>query len=146
VTLCEGVEGAGSGHDRDGRCEVRMAGGPLRYWVITGVPSRVLRGWAALTGTPARPPVWALGMQYALDGRGGAAEVREAVAAHREHGLPLRAVHVGGGPSEAQGGGPETGPLGFPGLPEVAGEPGGEDVPLVATLGPAVAADPGSRP
>lgn len=30
VTLAEGEEGAGSGHDRPGTCEVRMGGGPLR--------------------------------------------------------------------------------------------------------------------
>ncbi|MGK5450761.1 glycosyl hydrolase, partial [Streptomyces radiopugnans] len=68
VTLREGVEGAGSGHDRPGRCEVRMSGGPLRYWVLTGAPSRVLHGWRALTGAPVLPPRWALGHQAGLWG------------------------------------------------------------------------------
>lgn len=38
VTLSEGQEGAGSGHDRAGTCEVRMEGGPLRCWVMVGPP------------------------------------------------------------------------------------------------------------
>ncbi|MGB8939155.1 MAG: glycosyl hydrolase, partial [Streptomyces sp.] len=42
VAVREGEEGAGSGHDRAGSCEVRMDGGPLRCWVIVGTPARVL--------------------------------------------------------------------------------------------------------
>ncbi|MEU3194628.1 glycosyl hydrolase, partial [Streptomyces sp. NPDC006992] len=52
VAVREGAEGRGSGHDRPARCEVRMSGGPMRYWVVAGAPSRVLHGWAALTGAP----------------------------------------------------------------------------------------------
>ncbi|MBK6047065.1 glycosyl hydrolase, partial [Streptomyces sp. MBT55] len=61
VVLREGEEGAGSGHDRPGACEVRMEGGPLRCWVVVGTPARVLQGWTALTGASALPPSWALG-------------------------------------------------------------------------------------
>lgn len=95
VTLREGEEGAGSGHDRPGASELRMDGGPVRCWVIVGAPSRVLHTWAALTGAPALPPSWALGHHHARVGDGSAEQVRRVVAAHREHGLPLDAVHVG---------------------------------------------------
>lgn len=36
LTLREGVEGAGSGHDRVGTGELRMEGGPVRGWVMAG--------------------------------------------------------------------------------------------------------------
>ncbi|MER5587433.1 glycoside hydrolase family 31 protein [Streptomyces asoensis] len=94
VTLREGVEGAGSGHDRPGACEMRMDGGPLRCWVVVGTPARVLLAWVSLTGAPALPPAWALGHQHARGGPGGEEEVRRVVAAHQEHGLPLDAVLV----------------------------------------------------
>ncbi|MFE0645755.1 glycoside hydrolase family 31 protein [Streptomyces sp. NPDC058877] len=94
VTLAEGEEGAGSGHDRPGTSEVRMTGGPLRCWVVVGSPARVLHGWAALTGAPALPPSWALGPQHARWGFGSAGEVRRVVAGYRERGLPLSAVHL----------------------------------------------------
>ncbi len=82
VTLREGEEGAGSGHDRPGGCEVRMEGGPLRCWAVVGTPARVLRGWAALTGAPAVPPSWV------LDGQdGGGVPVPYPV---RVRGLPAR--------------------------------------------------------
>ncbi|MBT2530525.1 glycosyl hydrolase, partial [Streptomyces sp. ISL-99] len=71
VTLREGEEGAGSGHDRPGTSELRMDGGPLRCWVVAGTPARVLRGWSALTGAPVLPPSWALGPQHAWRGSGG---------------------------------------------------------------------------
>ncbi|MGW0579404.1 TIM-barrel domain-containing protein, partial [Streptomyces sp. NPDC002920] len=95
VTLREGEEGAGSGHDRAGSCEVRMDGGPLRCWVVVGTPARVLLAWASLTGAPALPPAWALGHHHVREGLGGEQEVRRVVAAHQEHGLPLDAVHLG---------------------------------------------------
>lgn len=95
VTLREGAEGAGSGHDRPGTCEVRMDGGPLRCWVIVGTPARVLLVWASLTGPPAVPPAWALGHHHAWWGRGGEQELREIVAGYRDHGLPLDSVHLG---------------------------------------------------
>ncbi|MFE6786144.1 TIM-barrel domain-containing protein [Streptomyces sp. NPDC057680] len=94
VTLAEGEEGAGSGHDRPGTSEVRMGGGPLRCWVVVGTPARVLHGWAALTGAPALPPDWALGAQHARWGFGSEREVRRIVAGYRERGLPLSAVHL----------------------------------------------------
>ncbi|MFD6417900.1 hypothetical protein [Streptomyces sp. NPDC060194] len=50
VTLREGEEGAGSGHDRPAVSELRMDGGPLRCWVIVGAPARIAQTWATLTG------------------------------------------------------------------------------------------------
>ncbi|MFR9675730.1 glycoside hydrolase family 31 protein [Streptomyces sp. TR02-1] len=97
VTWREGGEGAGSEHDREGRIEVRMAGGPLRYWVVTGTPSRILYGWTSLTGAPARPPTWALGHQCALRDVADSVAVRRAVAAQRRYGPAVRAVHLGDG-------------------------------------------------
>ncbi|MEU6091312.1 glycoside hydrolase family 31 protein [Streptomyces sp. NPDC047085] len=94
VTLREGEEGAGSGHDRAGRCEVRMDGGPLRCWVMVGTPARVLHTWASLTGAPALPPAWALGHHHARWGFGSEQEVRRIVAGYQERGLPLDAVHL----------------------------------------------------
>ncbi|SHI40757.1 glycoside hydrolase family 31 protein [Streptomyces sp. 3214.6] len=94
VALREGEEGAGSGHDRSGGCEVRMDGGPLRCWVIVGTPARVLLAWASLTGAPALPPAWALGHHHARWGFGSEQEVRRIVAGYHEHGLPLDAVHL----------------------------------------------------
>ncbi|MEU8522201.1 glycoside hydrolase family 31 protein [Streptomyces sp. NBC_01216] len=94
VTLAEGAEGAGSGHDRPGTSEVRMTGGPLRCWVVVGTPARVLHGWAALTGAPALPPSWALGPQHARWGFGSEKEVRRVADGYRDHGLPLSALHL----------------------------------------------------
>ncbi|WEO98666.1 glycoside hydrolase family 31 protein [Streptomyces sp. FXJ1.172] len=94
VVLREGEEGAGSGHDRAGRCEVRMDGGPLRCWVMVGAPARVLHTWASLTGAPALPPAWALGHHHARWGFGSEHEVRRIVAGYQERGLPLDAVHL----------------------------------------------------
>ncbi|WP_327313721.1 glycoside hydrolase family 31 protein [Streptomyces sp. NBC_01235] len=94
VTLREGEEGAGSGHDRPGACEMRMDGGPLRCWVMVGTPARVLLAWASLTGAPALPPAWALGHHHARWGFGSEQEVRRIVAGYHEHGLPLDAVHL----------------------------------------------------
>ncbi|WP_432137608.1 MULTISPECIES: glycoside hydrolase family 31 protein [unclassified Streptomyces] len=94
VTLREGEEGAGSGHDRPGTCELRMEGGPLRCWVVVGTPARVLLTWASLTGPPALPPAWALGHHHARWGFGSENEVRRIVDGYRAHGLPLDAVHL----------------------------------------------------
>ncbi|WP_436735947.1 hypothetical protein [Streptomyces sp. BBFR102] len=52
VRLSEGAEGAGSGHDRPGRAELRGAGGPPRHWMAVGAPARALASWAAVAGTP----------------------------------------------------------------------------------------------
>ncbi len=97
VTVREGVEGAGSGHDRVGTSELRMEGGPVRGWVMVGTPARVLLTWASLTGAPAQPPAWAFGHHHVRDGAGGEDEVRRVVAGHRERWLPLDAVHLGDG-------------------------------------------------
>ncbi|MFH9394920.1 glycoside hydrolase family 31 protein [Streptomyces sp. NPDC017556] len=94
VVLREGEEGAGSGHDRPGACEVRMEGGPLRCWVVAGTPARVLQGWTALTGAPALPPSWALGPQHARWGFGSEVEVRRVVDGYQERGLPLSVLHL----------------------------------------------------
>ncbi|MGW2931056.1 glycoside hydrolase family 31 protein [Streptomyces sp. NPDC001156] len=94
VTLREGEEGAGSGHDRVGASELRMEGGPLRCWVMVGTPARVLLVWASLTGAPAAPPAWALGHHHARWGFGSEHEVRRIVAGYRERALPLDAVHL----------------------------------------------------
>ncbi|CAM5362233.1 glycosyl hydrolase [Streptomyces avidinii] len=94
VVLREGEEGAGSGADRPGTCELRMEGGPLRCWVLVGPPARVLQGWSGLTGGAAVPPEWALGYQHARWGFGSAAEVRRIVAGYAGRGLPLSAVHL----------------------------------------------------
>ncbi|NJQ03519.1 hypothetical protein HCK00_24080 [Streptomyces sp. PLAI1-29] len=48
MRLRQGVEGAGSGHDRPGTSELRLDGGPLCFWAVVGSPARVLRSWAAL--------------------------------------------------------------------------------------------------
>ncbi|MFI6660693.1 TIM-barrel domain-containing protein [Streptomyces sp. NPDC050523] len=94
VTLREGEEGAGSGHDRAGTSELRMEGGPLRCWVVVGTPARVLLVWASLTGAPALPPAWALGHHHARWGFGSEQEVRRIVSGYQERGLPLDAVHL----------------------------------------------------
>ncbi|MFD3700973.1 glycoside hydrolase family 31 protein [Streptomyces sp. NPDC058646] len=94
VTLREGEEGAGSGADRPGSSELRMEGGPLRCWVLTGTPARVLQGWSGLTGAAAVPPEWALGYQHARWGFGSAEEVRRVVGGYAERGFALSAVHL----------------------------------------------------
>ncbi|MFE6759025.1 glycoside hydrolase family 31 protein [Streptomyces sp. NPDC057684] len=143
VTLSEGEEGAGSGHDRAGTCEVRMEGGPLRCWVMVGAPARVLRAWASLTGAPALPPAWALGYQHSRWGFGGATEVRRIVAGYRERGLPLDAVHLDIDHLDAfqvftvdQ----ET----YPGLPRLAEDLRRDGVRLVSIVDPAVKAEAGN--
>jgi alpha-glucosidase len=139
VIVREGQEGAGSGHDRPGTVEVRMEGGPLRSWVLVGTPARVLGGWAQLTGAPALPPSWALGPQHVRPG--GEEDVRRAVDAHRERGLPLSAVHVGGGVHGAQSG-PAADLEGFPRLSVLAKDLREDGVRLVRAVGPAVSAGP----
>ncbi|MBT2492176.1 glycosyl hydrolase [Streptomyces sp. ISL-96] len=133
VTLREGEEGAGSGHDRPGTSELRMDGGPLRCWVVAGTPARVLRGWTALTGAPALPPSWALGPQHARRGPGSGREVRQVVAGYEERGLPLAALHLDLGGRE-----------GPPELARLATDLRESGVRLVSILGPAVRAESGN--
>ncbi|MFJ4921840.1 glycoside hydrolase family 31 protein [Streptomyces sp. NPDC088725] len=140
LTLREGEEGEGSGHDRPGTAELRMDGGPLRCWVVVGTPARVLHGWTALTGAPTPPPSWALGPQHARSGSGGVREVRRTVAGYREHGLPLSGLHLGTGHQDA----PTAGRDGFTDLPELAGELCTDGIRLVSAVGPAVRAEPGN--
>ncbi|MFE7316876.1 TIM-barrel domain-containing protein [Streptomyces sp. NPDC057555] len=143
VTLHEGAEGAGSGHDRPGTCELRMDGGPLRYWVLAGTPARVLLGWTALTGAPALPPRWALGYQHARWGFGGADEVRRVVAGYRERELPLSAVHLDIDHYD----GHRVFTVDrerYPDLPGLAGELRDQGVRLVSIVDPAVKAEPGN--
>lgn len=142
VRLWAGVQGEGSGHDRPGTCELRMDGGPLRYWVMAGTPGRVLGAWTALTGRPALPPRWALGYQHARWGFGSESEVRRVVAGYRERGLPLAAVHLDIDHfdehrvftvDERR----------FPDLPSLARELGGDGIRMVSIVDPAVKAEPG---
>ncbi|MGW4306461.1 glycoside hydrolase family 31 protein [Streptomyces californicus] len=142
VALREGEEGAGSGHDRPGTCEVRMEGGPLRCWVVTGTPARVLRRWTALTGAPVAPPSWALGPQHARWGFGSAEEVRRVVGGYRERGLPLSVLHLD--IDHYDGHRVFTvDPERFPGLPALAKELRSDGVRLVSIVDPAVKAEPG---
>lgn len=144
VAVCEGEEGAGSGHDRAGSCEVRMDGGPLRCWAMVGAPARVLHTWASLTGPPALPPAWALGHHHARWGFGGEQEVRRIVAGYRERGLPLSAVHLDIDHYEAHQVftvDKET----YPHLPQLADELLRDGVRLVSIVDPAVKAEPGNE-
>ncbi|MBU3869552.1 glycoside hydrolase family 31 protein [Streptomyces sp. 4503] len=142
VTLREGEEGAGSGHDRPGSCRTRMEGGPLRYWVIVGTPARVLHGWAALTGAPAVPPRWALGHHHARWGFHDAQEVRRVVAGYRERDLPLSVLHL----DIDHYAGHRVFTVDrarFPDLPGLAAELLEDGVRLVSIVDPAVKAEPG---
>lgn len=144
VTLREGEEGAGSGHDRPGTSELRMEGGPLRCWVVTGTPARVLHGWAALTGAPTPPPSWALGPQHARWGFGSEREVRRIVAGYRERGLPLSALHLDIDHYDAH----QVFTVDrerFPDLPGLASELREDGVRLVSIVDPAVKAEPGTE-
>ncbi|MEU9988119.1 TIM-barrel domain-containing protein [Streptomyces sp. NPDC048045] len=143
VTLREGEEGAGSGHDRAGRCEMRMEGGPLRCWVMVGTPARVLHTWASLTGAPALPPEWALGHHHARWGFGSEQEVRRIVAGYQERGLPLDAVHLDIDHYE----GHQVFTVDqerFPKLPALAEELRRDGIRLVSVVDPAVKAVPGN--
>ncbi|MEW2522500.1 glycoside hydrolase family 31 protein [Actinacidiphila alni] len=142
VTLRDGEEGAGSGHDRPGGSELRMDGGPLRYWVITGTPSRVLNRWTALTGRPALPPRWALGHHHSRWGFGSEREVRRVVAGYREHGLPLSALHLDIDHFD----GHKVFTVDkrhFPDLPGLAAELADGGIRTVSIVDPAVKAEPG---
>ncbi|MET8841255.1 glycoside hydrolase family 31 protein [Streptomyces rubiginosohelvolus] len=142
VVLREGEEGAGSGHDRPGACEVRMEGGPLRCWVVVGTPARVLQGWTALTGAPALPPSWALGPQHARWGFGSQEGVRRVVDGYRERGLPLSVLHL----DIEHYDGHRVFTVDrerFPDLPALAKELRGDGVRLVSIVDPAVKAEPG---
>lgn len=142
VTLREGEEGAGSGHDRVGTSELRMDGGPLRCWVMVGTPARVLLAWASLTGAPALPPAWALGHHHARWGFGNEQEVRRIVAGYLEHGLPLDAVHLDIDHLDAH----QVFTVDqdrFPKLPVLAEELRRDGIRLVSIVDPAVKALPG---
>ncbi|WP_010468729.1 glycoside hydrolase family 31 protein [Streptomyces somaliensis] len=141
VSLREGAEGAGSGHDRPGLSEVRMSGGPLRCWVVVGSPARIARGWAQLTGAPVVPPAWALGPQHARRGFGSAEEVRRVAAGYPERGLPLSALHLEVGRHEGRRV-PTAGRERFPGLPGLAAKLREKGVRLVSAVDPAVRAEP----
>ncbi|MEU6227893.1 glycoside hydrolase family 31 protein [Streptomyces sp. NPDC047042] len=143
VTLREGEEGAGSGHDRAGTSELRMDGGPLRCWMMVGTPARVLHTWATLTGATALPPAWALGHHHARWGSGGEQEVRRIVAGHEEHGLPLDAVHLDIGHFEGQQAFTVDQER-YPKLPALAEDLRREGIRLVSIVDPAVKAEIGS--
>jgi alpha-glucosidase len=143
VSLREGEEGAGSGHDRSGTCELRMDGGPLRCWVMVGTPARVLHAWVSLTGAPALPPAWALGHHHARWGFGSEQEVRRIVAGYQERGLPLDAVHLDIDHYDAH----QVFTVDrerFPKLPVLAEELRRDGIRLVSIVDPAVKAEPGN--
>ncbi|MEV5613258.1 glycoside hydrolase family 31 protein [Streptomyces sp. NPDC052225] len=143
VSLREGREGAGSGHDSCGSCEVRMEGGPLRCWVVVGTPARVLHTWAQLTGAAAVPPAWALGHQHARWDFGSEEEVRRVVTGYKERALPLEAVHLGIDHYAAR----QVFTVDrerFPSLPRLATELRGEGVRLVSVIDPAIKAEHGN--
>ncbi|MBV9022337.1 MAG: glycosyl hydrolase [Streptomycetaceae bacterium] len=142
VYLREGEEGAGSGHDRLGACEVRLEGGPLRYWVMAGTPRRMLRTWTALTGRPALPPRWALGYHHARWGFGDLREVRRVAEGYRERGLPLSALHLDIDHFEEHRVFTVDEER-FPDLPGLSEELSHSGTRLVSIIDPAVAAQPG---
>jgi alpha-glucosidase len=141
ITLREGREGAGSGHDRPGTSELRMEGGPLRCWVMAGTPTRVLGCWAQLTGAPVAPPAWALGPQYTHQGTVSEREVRRIVAGYRERGVPLSAVHLDTGHQDRHRVFTVDRDR-FPDLPGLAEELRTQGTRLVSVVDPAVRADP----
>lgn len=144
VSLREGKEGDGSGHDRPGMSEVRMDGGPLRCWMVAGTPARVLAGWSALTGAAAVPPSWALGPQHARWGFGSEREVRRIAAGYRERGLALSVLHLD--IDHYDGHRVFTVDRArFPDLPGLAKELREEGVRLVSIVDPAVAAAAGNE-
>lgn len=143
VTLREGEEGAGSGHDRSGTSELRMDGGPLRCWVMVGTPARVLLVWASLTGAAALPPAWALGHHHARWGFGSEQEVRRIVSGYQDRNLPLDAVHLDIDHYDEH----QVFTVdheGFPKLPQLAEDLRREGVRLVSIVDPAVKAAPGN--
>lgn len=143
VTLREGEEGAGSGHDRPGSSELRMSGGPLRCWVTVGTPARVLLAWASLTGAPALPPAWALGYQHARWGFGSEQEVRRIVTGYQERDLPLDAVHLDIDHYDEH----QVFTVDhdrFPKLPRLSADLRRDGVRLVSIVDPAVRAEPGN--
>ncbi|MEV0741317.1 TIM-barrel domain-containing protein [Streptomyces sp. NPDC050549] len=143
VTLREGEEGAGSGHDRAGASELRLDGGPLRCWVIVGSPARVLHAWVSMTGAPALPPAWALGHHHARWGFGSEQEVRRIVAGYQERDLPLDAVHLDIDHYDEH----QVFTVDherFPKLPVLAEELGRDGIRLVSIVDPAVKAEPGN--
>ncbi|MFI1109114.1 glycoside hydrolase family 31 protein [Streptomyces physcomitrii] len=141
VSLREGEEGAGSGHDRAAGSELRMDGGPLRCWVLVGAPARILGTWTALTGKPAVPPSWALGHHHARWGFGSEEEVRRVAEGYREHGLALDALHLDIDHLDAHRVFTVDTER-FPKLPQLAAELLGEGVRLVSIVDPGVRADP----
>ncbi|MCX4833902.1 glycoside hydrolase family 31 protein [Streptomyces sp. NBC_01016] len=143
VSLREGHEGAGSGHDYAGTSELRMEGGPLRCWVVVGAPARVLHVWSQLTGAPAVPPGWALGHQHARWGFGSEQEVRRGVAGYKERDLPLEAVHLDID-HFTEGQAFTVDRERFPSLPRLAEQLRGEGVRLVSIVDPAVKAQRGN--
>lgn len=122
LTVREGVEGAGSGHDRPAVSVLGMRGGPVRYWIVVGPPQRLAYGWASLTGAPVPPPDWALGHHHEPGPALGADGVRELVGGFRARALPLDAVLLDPGPG-ADGAGTVPGDAPGPFGPDREGFP-----------------------
>jgi len=71
------------------------AGPELDLYLICGPTfATVLERYTALTGRAPLPPLWSLGAHQSRYGYESAQEIRDVVAAYREHGLPLDAVHL----------------------------------------------------
>lgn len=73
---------------------VRFEGGPLRYYLAFGSPSRALQLFTELTGTAPLPPLWALGYQHSRWGFNSEAEMRRIFNGFRDNHLPLSVLYA----------------------------------------------------
>jgi len=74
--------------------EARFDGGMLRYYVIFGTLSELLRSYADLTGHPSLPPYWALGYHHSKWGIKTEREVEEIADQFQKYRLPISAIHL----------------------------------------------------
>ncbi len=142
VVLREGEEGAGSGHDRPGVCEVRMEGGLA---ALLGGGGDAGPGAPGVDGADGRSGAAAvLGARAAARpvGFGSQEEVRRVVDGYRDRGLPLSVLHLDIDHYD----GHRVFTVDrerFPDLPALAKELRGDGVRLVSIVDPAVKAEPG---
>lgn len=69
--------------------------GELDYYVMAGPsPAGVLGAYSALTGTPALPPIWALGYHQSRFGYQTQDEVVAVAQGFRDRDIPLDAIHI----------------------------------------------------
>ena len=71
-----------------------VAAPEMDYFVFLGDPRTVIERYTALTGLPAVPPRWALGVWMSRCMYRNRAEVEAVVEAMRARGLPLDVIHV----------------------------------------------------